>query len=348
MSSATARALPTSSHETKWTIVGGAMAGTVRLMTETHFTIGRSPDCQFVIVNDPKCSRRHANVDCDADGCEITSLNPENMVAVNGSPMQKARLQDGDVVTIGSTQIQFNTTSLPDESSARRLSVVTPEPSATPQTHYRPPQTYAPPMPATYGAPYPQQYRARSRSSRRPAPSSGSKRLYLYSGLALLFLMIYLGGGAKKKDTLKIRTEQQIQADIAAANKLQESAMNDNAHRFDRSVTSREAQENFVRGFRDYRKGQFERALGSFQTCLALEPTHVLCNHYVRLAQRRFEELIQYNMVLGRQYRDQNQFRACRSAFGNAMAMIKDVSSITYREAKANYDACNAMEEGRF
>src|SRR3712207_7336416 len=36
---------------------------------------------------------------------------------------------------------------------------------------------------------------------------------------------------------------------------------------------------------------------------LALNPDHVLCNRYHRLAQRKFNEVIQVHVVLGRKYR---------------------------------------------
>ena len=116
----------------------------------------------------------------------------------------------------------------------------------------------------------------------------------------------------------------------------------------DGSVNARQAQENYVRGFRDYNGGQYERALISFQACLALNPEHTLCNRYLRLSQRKFNEVVQYHMVLGRSYRDQSQFKACRAAFRNVMVMVKDASSTTYKEAKANYEACNSFVEGRF
>jgi hypothetical protein len=103
-----------------------------------------------------------------------------------------------------------------------------------------------------------------------------------------------------------------------------------------------------VRGFRDYRKGQYERSMVSFQACLALNPEHVLCNRYIRLSQRKFDELVQNQVVLGRKYRDQNQYQACRASFRNVMVMVKDANSKIYQEAKANYDACNAFVEGRY
>lgn len=319
-------------YETKWTIVSGAMKGSVHVTKAPAFTIGRSAENEFVIVSDPKCSRKHASVEWTANGCQITSLNDANLVAINGKGVETGNLSDGDLVTLGDTEVQFNLPAARSESPHSSTQVALLESAAAPMRSYADPQTPARP-------------KTKSRPQRK---KNNSARLLIYFILGIVVLFLFTGNSKKKKDELTLRTEQQIKDDIDAANKLQEAAQNLPIKKLDESTTSRQAQENFVRGFRDYRKGQFERSLDSFQACLALDPAHVLCNRYIRLAQRRFSELVQYDIVLGRKYRDQNQFKACRSSFRNVMVMVKDSNSPIYKEAKANYDACNAMVEGRY
>lgn len=337
MSTAVALSSPA---ETKWTIISGAMTGTVRLMAVRNFTIGRSPECEFVMVNDPKCSRKHATVEWTAQGCEIACLNENNLLFVNGRPVERSLLHDGDVLTLGETEVQFNLTTLPEtrrpKASGHTRIALLEIPNAVPATTAFPSANTASPH-----APM------RPRKPSAGSPTNPGKIIF-YFVLGLIVLWLFTGNGAKKKAELALRTEQQIQADIDSANKLNEAAQNLPGKRLDGSVNTRQAQENYVRGFRDYRKGQFERSLDSFQACLALDPAHVLCNRYIRLAQRRFNELVQYDIVLGRAYRDQNQFQACRAAFRNVMVMVKDANSAAYKEAKANYDACNSMAEGRY
>lgn len=315
MSSALALSL---APETKWTVVKGPMKGAVRLMSQAQFTIGRSTDCEFVIVNDPKCSRKHATVLVTPQGVEVIADNEKNPMLINGREVLRARLNDGDVLTLGETDIQFN-------AAARRLD----------------PAHMAVFRPQGHGMP------AQPRNRARREKKSNPMLLVLYFMLGIGALFIFTPSGKKKK-TIDPRTEKQIEADIDAANKLRESAEAAAIKRMDESLTARQAQENYVRGFRDYKKGQYERSLVSFQACLAMAPEHVLCNRYLRLAQRKFNELIQMEMVLGRRYRDQNQYKACRAAFRNVMVMVKDANSSAYKEAKANYEACNSFVEGRF
>jgi pSer/pThr/pTyr-binding forkhead associated (FHA) protein len=308
-----------SASETKWTVVRGPMKGVIRLMNLPQFSIGRSTECEFVIVNDPKCSRKQAVITMSPQGCEISSQADNNPPLVNGKEVQRQLLKDGDVITLGETDIQYNTTVKP------MIAVVRNDP-------YNAAHTVLGGHPA----------------KRKPKPASAiSGRLVIYAvlGIALLFM---LAPTKSKKKTIDLRTEQQIQADIETATKLKEVADAASVKRLDGSMNSRQAQENYIRGFRDYKKGQYERGLVSFQACLALNPEHVLCNRYIRLAQRRFDELIQVQMIMARQYRDQNQYQACRSVFRNVMQMLKDTNNAIYKEARANYEACNAFVEGRF
>lgn len=310
--------------ETKWTVINGPMKGSVRLMSLVQFTIGRSTECEFIVVNDPKVSRKHAFVSNENGVLNIASLNENNPVIVNGNPVTKVALNSGDVIAIGETEIQFNATTLPSAHSQRPMFMMDPQMPGQRPTQPRP-----------------------SRARRVSGNDQNRNRFLIYGGILLIGFWLFSGSPKKKKE-VEIRTEQQIQADIEAANKLKELSDQQAMKRLDGSLTAQQAQENYVRGFRDYKKGQFERALVSFQACLALNPEHILCNRYQRLSQRRFNELIQYEIVLGRKYRDQNQFKACRAAFRNVMVMVKDANSATYKEAKANYEACNSLVEGRF
>jgi len=313
--------------ETRWTIVSGGMKGAVRVMTQSQFTIGRNPECEFIIANDPKCSRRQAGVRVTSRGCEVTSLNDKNPIMVNGREVEHALLNEGDVLTLGETEVQFSM-------AAAQYPAAAPHMAAPAQTQL------------AYASPQPMSPSPRGRTPRTPKKSN-SKRFIIYGVVGLLLYWVF-GTEVKKKEELGLRTEQQMNADIESATKIKEARESENAKRLNPSIMARQAQENYVRGFRDYRKGQYERSMTSFQACLALDPSHVLCNRYMRLSQRKFNEMIQYYVLLGRKYRDQNQFQSCRAAFRNVMVMVKDANNETYKLAKANYEACNAFIEGRF
>jgi hypothetical protein len=69
--------------------------------------IGRSKECD-VQVADPNVSRRHAELRREGDAFWVVDLGSTNGLDVNGKRTQRAKLADGDRVTIGTTELVFN------------------------------------------------------------------------------------------------------------------------------------------------------------------------------------------------------------------------------------------------
>jgi len=322
--------------ETEWTVISGPLSGTRMKMTSVQFSIGRSHECELALQNDPKVSRKHARVYWDGSKFRIQSLVSQNPVLIDGKPISDSEINAGTIIQLGQSQLRF------DQMGSGLAAVPMNAPHLAPVPGFGggfPPAMQMPSRPP-------------SSSSKRKKQTQSSpftlKRIIIYGAIGLVLWMILSPGGSKKKNLFEFRTEKQIQADIQTAQDLQKAAEKMRADRLNPTVAERNAQEHYVKGFRDFEKGQYERSISSFQACLALNPDHPLCNRYLKLSQKKFGELVQYHMVLGRQYRDQNQFRACRSSFRNVMVMIKDPSSPIYKEAKTNYMACNSMVENRF
>lgn len=70
-----------------------------------ELVIGRGVECQ-VSLDDPLVSRRHATLVVTEGGVLVRDLSSRNGVLVNGARIQhERRLEDGDVITIGSQQL---------------------------------------------------------------------------------------------------------------------------------------------------------------------------------------------------------------------------------------------------
>jgi general secretion pathway protein A len=68
--------------------------------------IGRSPDNE-VYVKGKFVSRHHAQLISDEDGCIIEDLNSTNGVFVGEKQVKRCRLQDGDVISLGTHEIVY-------------------------------------------------------------------------------------------------------------------------------------------------------------------------------------------------------------------------------------------------
>ena len=75
-------------------------------------TVGRDPSSDLVL-NDPKCSRRHAVIESSGDGITVRDSGSANGVFVNGRKTERLRLREGDVIKLGDVVV----TLLPDPMS---------------------------------------------------------------------------------------------------------------------------------------------------------------------------------------------------------------------------------------
>jgi hypothetical protein len=68
--------------------------------------IGRLADCS-IPINDPSASRRHAQISVENGVVFVDDLDSTNGTKVNGRRVQRQRLANGDLITIGTTSFRF-------------------------------------------------------------------------------------------------------------------------------------------------------------------------------------------------------------------------------------------------
>ena len=78
------------------------------VIEDREITIGRIAGCD-VVVNDTNVSRRHASVARRGDQFIVTDLGSTNGTLLNGRRIQQSVLQAGDVLTVGTTKLTFET-----------------------------------------------------------------------------------------------------------------------------------------------------------------------------------------------------------------------------------------------
>ena len=69
--------------------------------------MGRLAECQ-IQLHDANVSRRHAAFIRLEEGWAISDLGSTNGTRVNGAPVERARLADGDVIEIGLTRLVYH------------------------------------------------------------------------------------------------------------------------------------------------------------------------------------------------------------------------------------------------
>jgi pSer/pThr/pTyr-binding forkhead associated (FHA) protein len=78
-----------------------------RIVT-AEFRIGRHPECNMVLQDDGKVSRRHARIYRVGEECMIEDNGSSNGTFVNGEKIEHPRfLQPGDKIAIGAREFTF-------------------------------------------------------------------------------------------------------------------------------------------------------------------------------------------------------------------------------------------------
>ena len=73
---------------------------------QRRVVIGRARDCD-IQLSDTNVSRRHAELRQEGASYWIVDLGSTNGLEVNGQRVKRAKLSDGDTVTVGSTEVTF-------------------------------------------------------------------------------------------------------------------------------------------------------------------------------------------------------------------------------------------------
>lgn len=100
------------------TIAEGKEAGREFVFEQASVVIGRTSECD-VVLYDPGVSRKHARIFSEDDGYFVEDMGSSNGTKLNGEIVKKAKLNDGDAVTLGPVVFNFSASELmPDEPGA--------------------------------------------------------------------------------------------------------------------------------------------------------------------------------------------------------------------------------------
>lgn len=360
----------------------GPLAGQTFNFEQTTIHIGRGTENDLVLTNDLKASRQHAEIRWDGFELHIVNLSKKNFLGVNGQQVQSAKLDSGAIILIGESEfiIEFDQESKTQIRDSEKLTPPTPASpvGATPyDSNVLPvhinsnPIQYQPPItPASvhdfsnavlggaisnqsnYSTNIPGAQIAQPMKSRfRPRPRASGKesgRFGFYVVVAILgfgFWWLMSPSNTKKKE-LTYRSTEQIEQEIQASREeLKEFEAR--KEKLD-NIQFKRAQENYIRGFRDYKQGNYGRARESFQVVLNLDPGNELAKRYYHLSKVKFDELVKFHMLQGNRYREKKNWRMCKASYFNVMTMLNNNQDPVFKEAKQYYDQCSLAEEGRF
>lgn len=302
------------------TIVSGPDKGAVYKLVSQAVKIGRAVD-NDILLKDPRSSRHHAVIDFTAEGIFISNRSASSPIEVDGVKAERTKLRAGANILIGSTLLRFDiktmSTQLPELGPlpAAGLSIPQSVHSVPSQVHR--PQDYVQNVDRSF----------KMQKSKLP--------LFAGIGLILTLLMFGLGGSQTASEPeAELRTNSIIDEDIKST---QDRLMTLEKEQLKRGIGTQEykdIQALLTQGLRDYREGQYSRALLALDSALALRPDSEVARKYRDLSKRRFDELIQTTMLEAKRYREQGKHQLAANAYRQVTIFISDPKNKQYQEAE--------------
>ncbi len=315
-------------------------------------TIGRTIDNTLPLVKDPKVSRAHAVITMTKVGPLIQKISPKNTLIINGQDLATHPIGNQTIVIVGDTKINFMYTIDNNDHVGQGGKLLSLKNSGRPARKQNKISTNNMNRKAFPIRPPEFEYETEDDGYDSPAPfarSTGTKSspILIVTVIALAVgAFLYLSpDGIKKSKGLKLKSTQErlkeLEKSKANLEKIQ-TQQQSQGPQFD------QAQTFYIKGFRDYRQGQYGRAIDAFRATLAFYPDHALARRYLLLAQKKYDEFISFNLQQGHRYREKNNYRLCESAFNNVLVMVKDQTDPKFKEAQQYRDECSALSEGRY
>lgn len=341
----------------------GPLAGKSFSFNKAVVVIGRSEENDLVLTDDLRASRKHAEIRWDGEEMRIFNISKKSPLQVNGHLEEDAALASGALVRLGESefrveyQVSGASGGSDEQEEAKTKIVDEPQGSVVVQmpilqpTRPNPVRPSAVPVNPGAMAGVGQGYQAMGPApgaKRRPKVRGGGSKTNFYVLVAIIALVFvwFMNTSPTPKKELSLRSAEQIEKDIESS-KVDLKEFEARREKLD-SLQYRRAQENYIRGFRDYKQGNYSRARESFQVVLNLDPDNELAKRYYHLARIKFDELVKFHMLQGNRYREKKNWRMCAASYFNVLTMVANNQDPVFKEAKQYYNECLLAQTGRY
>ncbi len=316
---------PGQAYDVFLTIMTGPDTGVAYKLVGQSITIGRSPD-NNVVLQDNKASRNHARLEQRPDGYWIQDLGSQNGIILNGQSHREVKLKSGDQLIIGTTVVQFGAPPVPLLQSTK-----TAAPGVQP--------LMSAPMPPPHGTgmnpnePWPMAPLAKSKRSRGPSPE---QKLVMGVAVAILVgsIAMLTSSEIKKRKAFELQDENKMQETLETIGKENLQKFEEIKIKGKDTPEYIEAQNFYLRGFREFREGNFIRAMQNFNSSLALFPAHPLARRYLERSQIRLREEAIAALARGEKALQLQKYGQALNEYQTVKRLLGDPNNENYKLAE--------------
>lgn len=324
-------------------------------------TIGRGPENDIVLANDPRVSRLHAEIKFSDENYYIYNKANKNYILINGIKDEQALVANKAMVTIGESEIKIQFPSLgaktvavanplqPLEGKKNPLQVISNDKNVAQakahlniaqQPHLQQPYLQQPLMGGVAQA---SPLRAKKSVIKKKSNDSLFYIGLLVVVVTVLFIMLPQKNEEKVKNSPIVTPilEEEVRL------KKSEEALEKSRERL-KNLDSRKmmARQFLVSGMREYNNGQYHKAIEYLASSFQSDPSLEEAAKYHLKAKQNLDKLIDNSFTEGKKYRESGNYRMCKSSFQTVLFYIKNnIKHPRYVEAKQYYDECTSLDE---
>lgn len=314
----TASQLPASqATEIYLTVLNGPETGVAYRLLGQQVSLGRDAD-NDVVIHDNRSSRRHARLELRGSDYWIVDLGSQNGVLLNGQVTRQAALKSGDILRFGDTDYRFGS---PSQMTVLGSSPPVPQPSPALDRPMNP-------MPSMDG----------TSIGRMPQRKTGSG-LFLVIGVIAAAAYFIFGTSAGKRLGLILKSDDAVDSQIETITQANEKTEQEIARKGKDTQQYTEAQAFYMRGFREFREGNYGRAIQNFEAALALYPNHPLAKRYLDRSRLKLNELVTTALERGERDFGNQKYQKAYNEYRTVILLTNDGNNKSYQMAKKRMES---------
>lgn len=312
----------------------GPNKGNVYYLTGKRIIIGRGDKADIQIV-DTKISREHAELAFAENAYTVTDLGAQNGVIVNDSKIKQKKLSDGEKVVIGQTVFKYSII-LVTQSAEMAIAELGPD-SPLAKEIKKGVKVKIPPKG--------QKSEEGFKQEKVADPKANSKTRFLVFGVVLLAVVFVLFGDNDTPRTPNAVIKNEKNPDLEIFSETM-AVKNTNID----PDTRKKLEALIHSGRREFREGNYFRAMEEFRLALLLNPGNGQASFYLAKAKQRLDDEITKNFEKGTQEQDAKKFQAAIVSYCSVIQLIKEYpNDERYKNAMLKISAIESslgMEKG--
>lgn len=314
----------------------GPNKGNVYYLTGKRVVIGRGETADIQIV-DAKISREHGELSFSENAYTITDLGAQNGIIVNDNKIKQKKLNDGEKIVIGQTVFKYNVITI-TQSLEMMIAEATPDSALAKEIKKGvkvkvPPKNGKNEIEENYKIDKPLNNQATSKS-----------KFLIFAIILIAVVFIFLGEGEKSVVKPKpLKNSNPTDLEIFNESIVVKTTADD-------PETKKKLDALVHSGRREFREGNYFRAMEEFRLALLLSPNNGQASFYLSKSKQRLDDEIKKNFEKGAQEQDAKKYQSAIVSFCSVVQLIKEYpDDERYKTAMTNLSAVESalgMEKG--